>query len=78
MFQRFWKKIVSKAHQLSVVKNNSLNVMFVTVAVAVGVVRVVVALDVVAEVVEAVAVEVAVAKCDKREARLLSKLKVAY
>ena len=61
MFRRFWKKIVSKARQLSVVKNNVPNVMFVTVAVAVGVV---VALDAVAEVDVAEAVEVVVAKCE--------------
>ena len=63
MFRRFWKKIVSKARRLSVVKNNVPNVMFVTVAVVVGVV---VALDAVAEVDVDVAeaVEVVVAKCD--------------
>ena len=61
MFRRFWKKIVSKAHQLSVVKNNVPNVMFVTVAVVVGVV---VALDAVAEVDVAEAVELVVAKYD--------------
>ena len=61
MFRRFWKKIVSKARRLSVVKNNVPNVMFVTVAVVVGVV---VALDAVAEVDVAEAVEVVVAKYD--------------
>ena len=61
MFRRFWKKIVSKARRLTVVKNNVPNVMFVTVAVVVGVV---VALDAVAEVDVAEAVEVVVAKYD--------------